>query len=133
MTTLSVANIQVPFTDDSIKIVGVTWTDELGLTVSIQSKRSRRTCEVRFEHASGFRMLHELDLASWWYEIPSDTRSAGWLFHVARGGWLALESTRPDFYSQPDRRDSEFLIAGYQECLSVFSSLPPVITSGEKT
>ena len=133
MTTLSVANIQVPFTDDSIKIVGVSWTDDLGLKVSIQSKRSRLACEVHFEHASGLRMLHELDLASWWSEIPSDARNAGWLYEVSGGGWLALESTRPDFYSQHERRDSEFLIAGYQECLSVFSSSPPVITSSEKT
>jgi hypothetical protein len=132
MPPLSAASIEVPFNDDSIKIVDVTWNDELGLTVSILSKRSRRTCEVHFKRASGFQMLHELDLASWWSEMPLEVRTAGWLYEVGAGGWLAFESSRPDFFSQYERRDSEYLITGYQECLSVLSNSPPVITTKEE-
>jgi hypothetical protein len=132
MPPFSAANIEVPFNDDSVKIVGVTWTEELGLTVSILSKRSRHTCEVHFERASGFRMLHELDLASWWSAMPLEARKAGWLYEVSAGGWLAFESSRPDFYSQYEEHDSEYLITGYQECLSVLSNSPPVIAAKEE-
>jgi len=132
MPTLSVTIIEVPFNDDSIKITGMAWTDDLGLTVSILSQKSRLTCEVHFEHASGIRMLHELDLASWWSQIPLEALKTGWLYEVTAGGWLTFESTRQDYYSQHEKRDSEYLITGYQECLSVFSNSPPVILRAKR-
>ena len=129
MTSLSVSPIEVPFNDDSIKIVSIAWSDELGLKVSILSKRSKQSCEVHFKLVSGMRMLHELDLASWWIQIPREARSTGWLYQVKAGGWFAFESSRLDFYSQHEEPDSEYLVAGYDDCLSVFSGLPPVIVA----
>ena len=118
--------IAVPFTDDTIKVVAVHWSDVSGASIEIIAKRSGRACTVKFEHVAGLRMLHELDLASLWLEAENAALSSSWLFHVDSGGWLELESTRQDFYTQHElHKPREFLIAGFQECLSVLSFVEP--------
>jgi hypothetical protein len=127
MTSLLAQSIEVPFNDESIKIAGVEWGDNDGLTVSIKSKRSSRSCKVYFESAEGIRMLHELNLASWWLSAPRQELARSWLHQVKSGGWFDFEATRLDFYSQHETKVPEYLIAGFQECLSVLSISQPVV------
>jgi hypothetical protein len=127
LASLLTESIEVPFHDDTVKVVGVQWDEYDGLTVTIKSKRSGRGCTVHFESAIGIRMLDELNLASWWHAIPSGALAKSWLHRVTSGGWFGFEATRPDFYSQHQEKVPEYLIVGFQECLSVFSHAQPVV------
>ena len=132
MTSLCSESIEVPFNDDSIKIVGFEWVDCDGLTVTIKSNASGRRCKVQFESVAGIRMLDELNLASWWLTAPRQELARSWLHQVTSGGWYSLEATRSDFYSQHEKTMSEYLITGFQECLSVFSHAQPVIVEARE-
>jgi hypothetical protein len=120
--------IPVPFCDDSIKVVAVSWSDSAGANIEVISTRSGRACTVTFEHVAGLRTLSELDLASMWMNAEKSTLSASWLFSIEAGGWFELEATRHDFYTQHQpTRPREFLVAGFQECVSILSLAEPSI------
>jgi hypothetical protein len=132
MTSLLAESIEVPFHDDSIKIVGLEWVASDGLTVTIKSKRTGRGCKVHFESVAGVRMLDELNLASWWLTPPRQALARSWLHQVTSGGWYDFEATRSDFYSQHEEKLPEYLITGFQECLSVFSHTQPVVVEARE-
>ena len=123
-----------PFNDDSGKMVRVGWSDEAATQIEVTSKRTGMRCLVEFESVAGLRMLNELDLAAMWDESEKDQLRSSWLFEVVAGGWFELEATRDDFYTkhQP-RKPREFLVAGYQECLSVFAFSEPKVHEANST
>jgi hypothetical protein len=124
--------IGVPFSDDSIKVVSLRWTEAGGAFIDVLSKRSGRICTVTFEHVAGLRLLDELDLASVWMDVEKADLRSTWLFRVDEGGWYELESTRSDFYTQHESpRPVEFLVAGYRECVSILSLAEPVVHEPE--
>jgi len=126
MLSAQMRPISVPFHDDAIKVVEIRWTDADGASIDVLSRKSGQTCNVVFEHVVGFRTLDELDIASMWTEADKADLSSTWLFQVDRGGWFDLESTRLDFYAQHEpKRPSEFLVVGYQACVSILSHAMP--------
>jgi len=80
---------------------------------------------VEFAEARGFRVLDERDLMEYW---PACSVQNGCLYEIHASGWLQQESGRAGsslVHMQPDTR--EFLVAGINECVSVFSSTPPSV------
>jgi hypothetical protein len=135
MPDLPLAAIPVPFNDDAVKITDLHWSDgDQPTRIAVTSRRSGRSCIVEFDVVIGLRMLDELDLASTWQQAPADILKSSWLFAVRSGGWFELEATRPDFYTQHVlQKPSEFLVVGFQDCLSVLAlSIPRIqeISSG---
>lgn len=133
MRVVQLDPIAVPFRDDSVKVAGVRWSESGATVIDVVSKRSGRRGRVEFQDDSGLRILGELDLANMWMGADRAALGASWLFEVRAGGWFDLESTREDFYTKHEPPVREFLIAGYQECVSVFSRLGPTVieTGGE--
>jgi hypothetical protein len=128
MNPAQLTPIAVPFADETMKVTSVYWSDIEATQIVVASKRTGRSFVVEFESVAGLRMLDELDLASIWINSTSETLASTCLFKVDAGGWLELESTRDDFYTQHwENQPYEFLIGGYLECVSVLSLLPPVI------
>jgi hypothetical protein len=125
MTSVVLEAVPVPFRDDAIQVVSVGWRAEEPILVEVLSKRSGRRCEVHFPESSGMRVLGELDLASFWMGQPARVLQSTWLFVVRRGGWFDLEATRQDFYTQHEAPVVEYLVAGYEECVSVLSRSQP--------
>jgi hypothetical protein len=120
--------VTVPFTDDSMKVIRVHWADQEAARIEVLSKRTGRRCVVEFESVFGLRMLGEPDLASIWLGAAKETLKSTWLFQVDVGGWFELECTRSDFHTQHvSPRPCEWLIAGYQECVSVLSGSAPKV------
>lgn len=124
--------VHVPFCDDAMQVVHVGWNAKGNTTIEVLSKRTGRRCRVEFQDDVGLRILGELDLAAMWMEAPKDVLKSTWLFVVRAGGWFELESTRGDFYTKHEAPVTEFLIAGYQECVSIFSRRGPVLTEVPK-
>jgi hypothetical protein len=83
---------------------------------------------VEFESVAGFRMLSELDLANFWLGSDNKKLRSSWLFKVEAGGWLEQEAQRDDFYTKHQPKiPQEFLITGYDECISVLSLKEPKV------
>jgi hypothetical protein len=120
--------VKVPFSDDSMKVVRVDWNAVGSTAVEVLSKREGRRFRVEFPGDVGLRILGELDLATMWIETPKEVLKATWLFVVRAGGWFELESARDDFYTKHEAPVTEFLIGGYQDCVSIFSRSMPVVT-----
>lgn len=134
MCSIELLPIAVPFKDDAMKVTGVHWRDDAPTTISVLSRRSGRRVKVEFQDAAGIRILGELDLAGLWLGSDPATLKATWLYEVRAGGWFNLESQRDDFHTKHEAPTREFLIAGYQECVSVFSNLGPLFVElGEAT
>ncbi len=127
MQVVKLDPVAVPFVDDSVKVVGVRWSDSGATVIDLVSKRSGRRARVEFQDDAGLRILGELDLANMWMGGNRSALRASWLFEVRSGGWFDLESTRDDFYTKHEPPTREFLIAGYQECVSVFSRRGPTV------
>lgn len=127
MRAVQLEPIAVPFRDDAVKVVGVRWSDSGTTVVDLVSTRSGRRGRVEFQDDAGLRILGEWDLASMWMGGHPTALKETWLFEVRAGGWLELESTREDFCTKHEPPIREFLIAGYQECVSVFSRLGPTV------
>jgi hypothetical protein len=127
MRAIQLDPIAVPFRDDSVKVVQVRWSDTGTTVIDVVSKRSGRKGRVEFEDDTGLRILGESDLAGMWMGSDSEALKETWLFEVRAGGWFELESTREDFYTKHESPVREFLIAGYQGCVSVFSRLGPKV------
>lgn len=133
MPDFPLAAVLVPFNDDAVKITDLRWSDgEQPTRIAVASRRSGRSCIVEFDAVIGLRMLDELDLASTWHGMPADFLKSSWLFAVKSGGWFDLEATRPDFYTQHVlQKPTEFLVAGFQECVSVLApSFPRILEIG---
>jgi hypothetical protein len=124
--------LAVPFSDDSMKVVRVDWSAIGSTEIEVLSKRTGRRFRLEFQDDVGLRILGELDLATMWIETPKDILKSTWLFAVRAGGWFELESIRDDFYTKHDAPVTEFLVGGYQECVSIFSRGGPVITEMPK-
>ena len=120
-------SIAVPFNDDAIKVVGLRWGNAGATVIDVVSKRTGCRACVEFTDDAGHRVLDELNLAGIWSGAAPSVLNATWLFEVRAGGWLDLEATRADFYNQPELALREFLIAGYQECVSVLARSGPVV------
>jgi hypothetical protein len=124
----SLVPIQVPFRDDAMKLIAVHWSDRDVVRIEVASSRSKRGCVVEFDSVAGLRLLGELDLAATWIRADPEQLRASWLFKVTSNGWFALEASRNDFYLKHETpTPSEFLVAGYQECLSVLSHVEPKV------
>lgn len=120
--------IPVPFNDDSIKVTGLRWSDSDTTQVELVSKRTGRVCHIDFKNVYGLRLLDELDIAETWMNTANGDLNSSWLFQVSSNGWFHLESTRSDFYAQHlENKPLEFLVAGYQECISVLSHSVPIV------
>ena len=113
--------IEVAFSDDSVKVVRVGWNAAGSTAIEVRSERTGRKFRVEFQDDVGLRILGELDLATMWMETPKDVLKTTWLFVVRAGGWFELESARDDFYTKHEAPVTEFLVGGYQECVSIFS------------
>lgn len=130
MPDLPLTAIQVPFNDDAVKVAHLHWSDgDQPTRIAVASRRSGRSCIVEFDAVIGLRMLDELDLASTWQGVPADVLKSSWLLAVKSGGWFELEATRPDFYTQHVlQKPTEFLVAGFQDCVSVLAlSVPRIL------
>ncbi|WP_198089028.1 hypothetical protein [Variovorax sp. E3] len=77
--------------------------------------------DVVFRHASGFRLLDEVDLARYW--TSAHFPSGFHVLEVQEGGWLDEESQLQGYVSL--RR--EWLIVTGHACVSVFCSVDPVV------
>ncbi len=119
--------IAVPFNDDAMRVVGLRWGVTGATVIDVVSERSGRRACLEFTDDAGHRVLDELNLAGMWLGADPSVLQTTWLFEVRAGGWLDLEATRADFYNQPELALREFLIAGYQECVSVLASSGPVV------
>lgn len=127
MRAIELIPLPVPFRDDAVKVTGVHWCDNAPTHIAVHSRRSGRQATVEFQDAEGVRILGELDLAGFWLGTDPATLKTTWLFEVRAGGWFDLEAQRDDFYTKHEAPTREFLIAGYQKCVSIFSRLGPVV------
>ena len=132
MRAVALNPIAVPFCDDAVKVTALRWNADEATVIEVISKRSGRRCRIEFRDDVGLRILGELDLASMWMGQPRAALKSTWLFQVGAGGWFDLESTRDDFHLKHEPPAGEFLIAGYQECVSVLSRREPVVTELSK-
>lgn len=117
----------MPFNDDAVRVVGLRWGVDGATVIEVVSQRTGRRARVEFSDDAGHRVLDELNLAGIWAGADPSALRTTWLFEVRSGGWLDLETTRADFYNQPEIALREFLVAGYQECVSVLASSGPVV------
>jgi len=119
--------IPVPFVDNACKVVEVKWLSRAGTSIRVLSRRTGRACIVEFAAVYGLRVLHELDLAALWTSVAPELLRSTWLFEVHGGVWVELESRRPDFNVAKESPLREFLIVGYQECVSVMADRVPTV------
>lgn len=95
-----------------------------GLKVLIASDNWH--AKAHFDAIYGFRVLDEYDLTDFWAQC---NLKDGWLFEVTEGGWNSLELTRAAYVSGRLYQIREFLITGFNECVSVLTQEPPIITA----
>ena len=120
--------IKVPFNGSSVKLIEANWFDEGTTTFKVRLIETGEIAEVSFSDDQGIRILDELDLAGWWMDNKGSNLSESWLFLVKAGGWFDFESTRDDFYKKHEKIIvEEYLITGFQECVSILSSSKPTI------
>jgi hypothetical protein len=125
---IALTALDVPFSDDYIKLIHFAWSDEEKTTIRITSKKTKRIALVEFDSVEGLRMLSELDLASFWLGADKEKLQSSWLFKVLARGWLEQEAQRDDLYMKHEpRAPQEFLIAGYGECISILSFAVPKV------
>jgi hypothetical protein len=92
-----------------------------GLIVAMSSEHW--VAKVSFFQSYGFRVLDELDLTEFWSQC---SLAEGWLFEVISGGWKDLEKQREHFYSGRHVWVREYLVVGFNECVSILSKEEPV-------
>jgi hypothetical protein len=94
------------------------------LRITLQFPNRHAPVYVEFERVAGLRVLDEGQLSSFWSATP---RPTSWLWQIASGGWLALESTRQDFLlaSTADCTLQEFLVCGENECVNILTYTAP--------
>jgi hypothetical protein len=104
-------------------VVRSLWSDGETLTIEVQGD-GFAFARVVFQRSAGFRLLDERDLCEFWDDYHSGN---GWLYEVEQGGWLELESSRPEFLAPhmfPGLR--EYLLV-CDKCVSVLAIGPPEI------
>ena len=125
---MDIEAIEVPFNGNSIKLIEANWSHDSKTTFKVRLNETGEIAEVSFIDDEGIRILEELDLANWWMNSTGSKLSESWLFKVKSGGWFDFESTRDDFYKKHEKRIvQEYLITGYQECVSILSSSKPTV------
>jgi hypothetical protein len=92
-----------------------------GLIVAMSSEHW--VAKVSFSQNYGFRVLDELDLTEFWSQC---SLAEGWLFEVISGGWKDLEKQREHFYSGRHVWVREYLVVGFNDCVSILSKEEPV-------
>lgn len=105
------------------EIVRIDYAPSTGLKVYVADVYGRSGCIASFTETTGFRVLDERDLMEYW---PVCSTPNGWLFDIKEGGWLDQERTRTGsnmLFTCPDV--TEYLVTGINECVSVFSAVPP--------
>jgi hypothetical protein len=128
MPSVRLDPISVPFSDDAIQVADVRWSAGGHTSIKIESKRSGRKCLVEFRDDVGIRILSELDLAAFWMSTSKEVLRTTWLFVIRSGGWFDLEATRDDFYMKHQAPVIEFVIVGFQECVSILARTAPTLT-----
>ena len=100
------------------------------LTLQLQSS-TEGNIRLMFDSPLGVRVLDEGQICEFWttYSTPN-----GWLWRVLDGGWVALESQRPQFWAtQNPAAVVEYLVVD-EQCVSVMTTTPPrfqPITDGD--
>ena len=105
------------------EVIGIQY-DLWVLRVVLSFPEVRAPTYVDFEAVSGFRVLDERDLLEFWHP---KVRQPGWLWNVTSGGWLSGESTRSGFSGTGTLAMREYLVAGINDCVSVFSGSEPIV------
>ncbi|WP_256079323.1 hypothetical protein [Massilia sp. YIM B04103] len=100
------------------------------LKIHVADVNGELGCLVTFENPLGFRVVDERDLMEYW---PVCSTPVGWLFRVLSGGWLDQERTRRgslllDMYLDV----KEYLIAGINDCVPVFSTEMPKLSGYQR-
>jgi hypothetical protein len=91
--------------------------------ITLESHSTGTRWRVRFCGASGVRVLDEGDLLEFWPECSTPN---GRVFRIHSGGWLDQEAQREGFLMQHTQPEMpEYFVAGDNECVSVFSPVPP--------
>jgi hypothetical protein len=80
---------------------------------------------ITFSKASAFRLLDEVDLATYW--LAEGFIAGHHVIFVLSGGWSAEENERQGYVTERQ----EWMVVTGNGCLSVFASEPPVIEEGE--
>jgi len=80
---------------------------------------------IVFEHPRGFQCLDEGDLLNYWKD---ELLAKNWLFEIFEGGWLDLQESSGGFISKA-MEYREFLICGFDDCVSVISNNPPIVVA----
>lgn len=116
--------VQTPFLPDkTAQVESVSFSSE-GLSVSVSA--AQWEAKVVFAQTYGFRVLDELDLTEFWSQC---SLADGWFFEVTGNGWKTLELTRPTFLSGRQDWVREYLVVGFNECVSVLTKEEPIVVA----
>jgi len=131
---MEIEAITVPFNGKAIKVIAMNWSDSGDTVIRVFNRETNELAEAKFSADAGIRILHELDISSFWNAANGAELSDSWVFKVCSGGWYDFESSRSDFYMQHNEdKPTEYLITGYQECVSVLSYEAPIVTAVSST
>ena len=115
--------VPTPFAaEKSTQVESVSFGSD-GLTIAMCSEHWEGL--ISFPQTYGFRVLDELDLTEFWSQC---SLAQGWFFEVVGGGWKDLEKTREFFHSGRPDWVREYLVVGFNECVSVLSKEEPVFS-----
>jgi hypothetical protein len=78
---------------------------------------------IKFNNPIGFKCLHERDMMDYW---ESKVLTDNWILEIIEAGWLDMEKSRT-MISDNMFEFREFLIKGYDDCISVFAREEPCI------
>lgn len=82
-----------------------------------------------FKDLRGFRILDEGNLLEFW---TPEARTAGWIWRVITGGWIALEKMRDGYLDgHYENERSEYLVVGLNSCVSIISSSDPELIGAD--
>ena len=118
----SVVVVNTPLSPDrTTEVLSIAYSSA-GLLIKVASAVG--SADVCFPSSIGFRVLDEGDLTEFWSQCSLKT---GWIFEVTDGGWKALEFTRAHFVSGMLAEVREFLVIGFDSCVSVMSQEAPQV------
>ena len=98
------------------------------LTITLNFEEQKEPVYVTFENIVGFRVLDEGDLLEFW---DNEKRASGWIWEIEHGGWFELEKSRNGFVSGHSNQNTEYLILGINDCVSVIGNSKPLISQAE--
>ncbi len=82
-----------------------------------------RGLQVKFEQATAFRYLDEVEIATYW--MSTGFVSGHHVLEVSEGGWSDEEAARKGYETQ----QREWLVVTGNGCISVFSAVEPVVAT----